>query len=117
MKCVDAGRTVGVDAVTTVLRDYAALQRRTAGRGDELVRAGLRVPHPLNAAELAGAQPERLAMLPLHRTAAWLGVLQDADDAAIAAHGRTAWAWLEDVTKPVLLTTGTDFGRGDRLRS
>ena len=36
------------------------------------------------------------------------GILQDADDEALAAHGRTPWSWLEDVTKPVLLTTGTE---------
>jgi hypothetical protein len=231
-------RGVEVAVLTAVVRDYAALQRRTTGRRDELVAAGLRVAHPLDAGELAGEQAERLAMLPdgdprhltgeqrdrvlaalpaltragreladgpvplgfdqadlfprnvflprpggpyrffdfadavwahpfgslvmlvveclhrwripaaegvvdcrddrvravvdayldcwtdlappedlrrlaehalriapLHRTAAWLGILEDADDAALAAHGRTPWAWLEDVTKPVLLTT------------
>ena len=44
-----------------------------------------------------------LRIAPLHRTAAWLGILADADDEAIARHGRTPWAWLEDVTKPVMM--------------
>lgn len=232
---------VGLATLTAVVRDYAALQRGTVGRGDQLVSAGLRVAHPVDAAELAATQAEQLAVLragdprrltaderdsvlaslpaleqagrvltggavplafdqsdlfprnvflrrlggpyrffdfadavwahpfgsllmlvagclrwwrisaragvvdcrdarvralvdaylgcwidmapidelrrlgecalriaPLHRTAAWPGILQDADDEALAAHGRTPWSWLEDVTKPVLLTTGTE---------
>ena len=48
-----------------------------------------------------------LRIAPLHRTAAWLGILADADPAALVDHGRTPWAWLEDVTKPVLLNETT----------
>lgn len=44
-----------------------------------------------------------LRVAPLHRVAAWLDILKDADDTALAKHGRTPWAWLEDVTKPVRL--------------
>ncbi len=45
-----------------------------------------------------------LRVAPLHRVAAWLGILRDADDAALARHGGTPWAWLRDVTTPVRLT-------------
>ncbi|HZB47830.1 MAG TPA: hypothetical protein VE547_01940 [Mycobacteriales bacterium] len=232
-------RGVEVATLTALLRDYAALQRRTVGHRDELVAAGLPVADPRDAAELAAAQADRLASLPatdprhlpaaqrdrvraalpalaaagrelaagpvpaafdqadlfprnvflprpggpyrffdfadavwahpfgslvmlvveclhrwripagdtvdcrdprvravldaylgcwtdlaplpelrrlaecalriapLHRSAAWLGILDDAaaagDDAALARHGRTPWAWLEDVTRPVRL--------------
>lgn len=45
-----------------------------------------------------------LRIAPLHRVAAWLDILRDADDVAVAKHGSTPWAWLQDVTTPVQLT-------------
>lgn len=45
-----------------------------------------------------------LRIAPLHRSAVWLCILDGAGPAALAAHGRTPWAWLEDVARPVLLT-------------
>ena len=54
---------VGLATLTAVVRDYAALQRGTVGCGDQLVSAGLRVAHPVDAAELAASQAEQLAML------------------------------------------------------
>lgn len=42
-------RGVEVPALTGLLRDYAALQRLTLGHRDRLVRAGLRVAHPIDA--------------------------------------------------------------------
>ena len=236
------GGTRGVEVETLIglVRDYAGFQRRTVGRRDHLVAAGLRVSDPLDAAELAAEQAERLArfpvtdprhlpaehrdavlaaapalgaagrelgdgpvplaldqadlfprnvflprpggsyrffdfadavwahpfgslvmlvveclhrwripaaghivdcrdrrihavvdaylecwtdfaplpelrrlaecalrIAPLHRTAAWLGILADADEAALIKHGRTPWAWLEDVTKPVIISGTT----------
>lgn len=44
-----------------------------------------------------------LRIAPLHRVAAWLGILRDADDTAVAAHGRTPWVWLDRVTKSAQL--------------
>jgi hypothetical protein len=44
-----------------------------------------------------------LRVAPLHRSAPWLRTLAEADATVLAAHGRTPWAWLEDVTKVVLL--------------
>lgn len=44
-----------------------------------------------------------LRIAPLHRSEVWLRVLDDADDAAIQEHGKTPWAWLQDVAKPILL--------------
>lgn len=44
-----------------------------------------------------------LRVAPLHRSAPWLRTLAGADATVLAAHGRTPWAWLEDVTKEVLL--------------
>ncbi len=44
-----------------------------------------------------------LRIASLHRSEVWLRVLDDADDAAIQEHGKTPWAWLQDVAKPVLL--------------
>jgi len=54
---------VGLATLTAVVRDYAALQRGTVGCGDQLVSAGLRIAHPVDAAELAASQAEQLAML------------------------------------------------------
>lgn len=44
-----------------------------------------------------------LRIAPLHRSTPWLRTLAEADTDVLAAHGRTPWAWLEDVTRPVLL--------------
>lgn len=44
-----------------------------------------------------------LRIAPLHRSSAWLDILETADTAALAKHGPTPWAWLQDVAKPVLI--------------
>lgn len=44
-----------------------------------------------------------LRLAPLHRSGVWLRVLTAADSTALAKHGGTPWAWLQDVAKPVLL--------------
>jgi hypothetical protein len=44
-----------------------------------------------------------LRIAPLHRVAAWRRILRDADATTVSKHGRTPWAWLEDVTRPVRL--------------
>ena len=54
---------MGLATLTAVVRDYAALQRGTVSCGEQLVSAGLRVAHPVDAAELAASQAEQLAML------------------------------------------------------
>jgi hypothetical protein len=54
--------------------------------------------------ELRRLAEHALRIAPLHRVAAWLGILRDADAAAVARHGRTPWSWLEDVTRPVVLS-------------
>jgi hypothetical protein len=43
-------RGVEVAALIALVRDYAAVQRRTVARRDELVAAGLRVADPVLAA-------------------------------------------------------------------
>lgn len=44
-----------------------------------------------------------LRVAPVLRTAAWLRNLETATGPDLASHAGMAWAWLEDVTKPVLL--------------
>jgi hypothetical protein len=50
--------------------------------------------------ELAGYA---LRVAPLNRTAAWIRNLEGADPDALDKYGRMPWAWLEDVTKLVLV--------------
>lgn len=50
--------------------------------------------------ELAGYA---LRTASLNRAAAWLRNLEDATADDLARYGRMPWAWLEDVTKPVLI--------------
>ena len=52
--------------------------------------------------ELRELAQDALRLAPLHRSAAWFRILGGADPAAIERHGRTPWAWLQDVAKPVL---------------
>jgi len=53
--------------------------------------------------ELRVLAQHALRIAPLHRSEVWLRVLDESDDAAVQEHGKTPWAWLEDVAKPVLL--------------
>jgi hypothetical protein len=62
----DGGSTVAGDSGTmaSVVRDCAALQRRTLGHRDELVAAGLAMAEPLDAPGVARGQAIELAALP-----------------------------------------------------
>jgi hypothetical protein len=53
--------------------------------------------------ELRDLAGHALRLAPLHRSGVWLRTLAAAETAAVTRHGRTPWAWLQDVTKPVLL--------------
>lgn len=53
--------------------------------------------------ELRALTVAALRLAPLHRSTPWLRTLADADEAVLDRHGRTPWAWLSDVTLPVLL--------------
>ena len=44
-----------------------------------------------------------LRLAPLHRSSAWLRILDDAPPDALARHGGTPWHWLQDVARPVRL--------------
>jgi hypothetical protein len=51
--------------------------------------------------ELRPLAAHALRLAPLHRAAVWLRTLADADVEALGEHGRTPWAWLQDVVHPV----------------
>jgi hypothetical protein len=56
-----------------------------------------------NTDELRNLAAQALRLAPLHRSGVWLHTLADAGADAVARHGRTPWAWLQDVSKPVIL--------------
>lgn len=66
-------RAVGPETLAELLRDYAALQRRTIGHRDVLVSAGLEVAGPFGAMNVARRQAMELGALsasdPRHITA------------------------------------------------
>jgi hypothetical protein len=87
--------------VTAILRDHAALQRRTIGRRDELVAAGLRVADPRDAADLAVEQAQLLAALPADDPRHLAG---EQRDAVLAVHPALREAGEELAAGPVPLT-------------
>lgn len=53
--------------------------------------------------ELRELAQHALRIAAVHRSTVWFRALDNADDTALTKHGGTPWAWLQDVTKPVML--------------
>jgi len=122
-------RGVHLDTIAVLLDDYARLQHATVGRHRWSVphRPGtLNVDHPIlhrlldgyldrwtgyaPLPELRRAAADAIRLGALRRCWAWLTNLTEADDAALAELGHLPWAWLEDLTRPVVGLAGRPGG-------